>query len=120
MPSFEEYQNLINELGGEDIAATKMCSFSYWDKHDGTNESGFNLLPGGFRGVNDNNFHGKDSLILLWTGNKDVVNNLPVLFMFFGEENSNKIKITQVLDFNNDFGTYTMYPIEGYIRCIKD
>ncbi|HWR32624.1 MAG TPA: fibrobacter succinogenes major paralogous domain-containing protein, partial [Chitinophagaceae bacterium] len=46
-----EWARLITYLGGEDIAGIKMKSKS-WIDDDGTNESGFEGLPGGFRDYN--------------------------------------------------------------------
>jgi uncharacterized protein (TIGR02145 family) len=49
LPSYNEWQELINYLGGEELAAIKMKSISGWRENDGTNESGFSALPGGYR-----------------------------------------------------------------------
>ena len=48
-----EWRQTTDFLGGEDAAGTKMKSSSGWDKEgNGTNESGFNGLPGGCRDLN--------------------------------------------------------------------
>ena len=53
IPSDEDWTTLTDFLGGEDVAGTKMKSISGWeDNGNGTNESGFSVLPGGYR--NDN------------------------------------------------------------------
>ncbi len=55
MPSDNEWSILIDFLGGGEIAGKKMKSTSGWNKisffksGNGTNESGFTGLPGGFR-----------------------------------------------------------------------
>jgi len=53
IPSYEEWIELINYLGGEDIAGGKMKStgIDYWlsPNTDATNESKFTAVPGGFR-----------------------------------------------------------------------
>ena len=55
IPTDNEWKLLSNYLGGEDFAGKKMKSTSGWFDLDGnengvgTNESGFNGLPGGFR-----------------------------------------------------------------------
>jgi len=50
IPSDDEWQILVDHLGGEDIAGTKMKSTSGWKEDgNGTNESGFTGLPGGYR-----------------------------------------------------------------------
>jgi uncharacterized protein (TIGR02145 family) len=49
-PSDSEWGKLIDYLGGEKKAGTKMKSISGWAENgNGTNESGFNGIPGGYR-----------------------------------------------------------------------
>lgn len=53
VPSDMEWMTLVNYLGGENIAGTKMKSVVplFWQsQNSGTNESGFSGLPGGNRG----------------------------------------------------------------------
>lgn len=50
IPSDDEWEILIDHLGGKDVAGTKMKSTSGWASNgNGTNESGFSGLPGGYR-----------------------------------------------------------------------
>ncbi len=50
IPTDAEWTQLSDYLGGEGVAGKKMKSTSGWNnKGNGTNESGFNGLPGGFR-----------------------------------------------------------------------
>jgi uncharacterized protein (TIGR02145 family) len=50
VPSNDEWSLLIDNLGGEGVAAKKMKSSDGWiAKMNGTNESGFTALPGGYR-----------------------------------------------------------------------
>ena len=54
IPSDEEWSRLADFLGGESVAGTKMKSTDFWADYggksgNGTNESGFSGLPGGFR-----------------------------------------------------------------------
>lgn len=50
IPSDEEWLILTEFLGGKDVSGTKMKSTSGWAiDGNGTNESGFSGLPGGFR-----------------------------------------------------------------------
>ncbi len=51
VPSYKEWQQLINYLGGESIAGGKMKSTSYWESPNkgATNSSGFSGLPAGGR-----------------------------------------------------------------------
>ena len=50
VPSDEEWTKLTDYLGGKGVAGEKMKSTSGWfDDGNGSNESGFSGLPGGFR-----------------------------------------------------------------------
>jgi uncharacterized protein (TIGR02145 family) len=50
IPAGNEWETLINNLGGEYKAGKKMRSQNGWlDKENGTNESNFTALPGGSR-----------------------------------------------------------------------
>ena len=56
LPTYDEWTVLNDFLGGEEKAGTKMKSKTNWYKEgNGTNESGFNALPGGIR-PNDGTF----------------------------------------------------------------
>jgi len=54
LPSDAEWTQLINYLGGEDVAGDKLKSNTQWNSlnEDVTNSSGFSALPGGGRGTN--------------------------------------------------------------------
>ena len=53
LPSDNEWDVLTEHLGGAEVAGTKMKSTSGWsDNGNGTNESGFNGFPGGYRHYN--------------------------------------------------------------------
>lgn len=48
VPSDKEWKKLVKSLGGDDIAGAKMKSKNGWKQNgNGTNESGFDGLPGG-------------------------------------------------------------------------
>ncbi len=48
-PSDEDWTRLIDFLGGDDVAGEKMKSMNDWAENgNGTNESGFAGLPGGY------------------------------------------------------------------------
>jgi len=52
IPSDAEWTQLTDYLGGVEKAGTKMKSTSGWNENgNGTNESGFSGLPGGFRNL---------------------------------------------------------------------
>jgi|SRR5690554_1333320 len=56
IPSDEEWSRLVDFLGGQSVAGTKMKSTDFWADYEGksgngTNESGFSGLPGGYRNI---------------------------------------------------------------------
>jgi uncharacterized protein (TIGR02145 family) len=52
IPTDDEWKVLIDYLGGKDVAGKKMKSTSGWIRNgNGTNESGFLGLPGGYRSI---------------------------------------------------------------------
>ena len=65
IPSFDEYEELINYLGGFDQANTKLKSTSSW-KNNGTNTSGFNALAVGKR-LGSGEFSYKNEETTFWT-----------------------------------------------------
>jgi uncharacterized protein (TIGR02145 family) len=75
IPTDNEWKLLSNYLGGEDFAGKKMKSTSGWYDFDGnengagTNESGFNGLPGGFR-LNDGAFDFRGSVGYWWSASE--------------------------------------------------
>ena len=53
LPSDRDWTVLTDHLGGHQVAGVKMKSISGWkDGGKGTNESGFNAFPGGYRNSN--------------------------------------------------------------------
>ena len=53
LPSDRDWTVLTDHLGGHQVAGAKMKSISGWkDVGKGTNESGFNAFPGGYRNSN--------------------------------------------------------------------
>ena len=68
IPSDEEWKKLSDILGGDEMSGIKMKSVSGWSKYEmnyGTNESGFNGLPGNFRN-DDGSFYDTDGNIGFW------------------------------------------------------
>ena len=49
IPSDEEWELLVEYLGGREVAGNKLKSKREWEEPLGTNESRFNALPGGCR-----------------------------------------------------------------------
>ena len=57
IPNDAEWKSLIDFLGGENAAGTKMKSSTGWENYgSGTNQSGFTGLPGGYRSTKNGRF----------------------------------------------------------------
>ena len=105
IPNNEDWLELSNYLGGEKIAGTKLKSTYGWkNQGNGSNESGFNALPGGYR-FSNGTFNKIEKYIYWWSISKPKKeNDYWIAYVRFNES-----------DFNiEDFG-------EGcYVRCIKN
>lgn len=70
VPSDDEWDVLINWLGGKDIAGSKLkeSGTNHWNvpNSDATNESGFSALPGGWR-INLGNYFDINVKAYFWT-----------------------------------------------------
>jgi uncharacterized protein (TIGR02145 family) len=53
LPSDEEWQTLIDFVGGSDVAGKKLKSAVGWNDGDGTDDYGFSALPGGAYAVGE-------------------------------------------------------------------
>ena len=68
VPTDDEWTELVNYLGGEEVAGAKMKSSpSDTPAWDGTNSSGFSALPGGYRGSNLGYFYNGGSYGYWWS-----------------------------------------------------
>jgi len=74
LPSFQEYSELFNFLGGDTIAGAKMrvTGFEFWNEPNlnATNEVGFNLLPGGCMNHQNGTFIHIGESAYLWTSSE--------------------------------------------------
>jgi uncharacterized protein (TIGR02145 family) len=71
LPSIEEWDELINFVGGEDTAGKKLKAKSGWDGNgNGTDSYGFSALPGGY-GRSDGSFDGVGYGGCWWSATED-------------------------------------------------
>lgn len=71
LPSDEDWGVLTFYLGGQSVAGTKLKSTRGWaDDNNGTNESGFNGLPGGYR-VENGQFLNLGNIGTWWSSTED-------------------------------------------------
>jgi uncharacterized protein (TIGR02145 family) len=86
IPTDDEWTTLTNYLGGEDMAGGKMKSrgTAYWNSPniDATNESGFFVLPGGYR--LDSSFSGISYNAFFWSNTENVFNSAWNCFLEYG------------------------------------
>ena len=80
LPSVEELDSLINNLGGRRVAGGKMkrTGTYYWNSPNtgATNMSGFTALPGGLRYSSEGGwFDGMGDFGQFWTSSEDLINN---------------------------------------------
>lgn len=67
IPSDDEWTQLINFLGGQEVAGEKMKTTSGWDEGgNGSNSSGFTAIPGGYR-THDGYFSNMGKNSLFWS-----------------------------------------------------
>jgi uncharacterized protein (TIGR02145 family) len=110
VPSLEEWRVLINQLGGESLAGTKMKEEGtlHWrDPNDGTNESKFLALPAGYR-TDTGIYQGINEAADFWTITENINN---VYFVYFIDLNFSNPE-ANANSFSKKYGFS--------IRCIKD
>lgn len=110
IPSDEEWSRLADFLGGESVAGTKMKSTDFWADYEGksgngTNESGFSALPGGFRDV-DGTFSGIGKGGIWWSSTESITGNAWYRLLYYDVGDVGRI------DYNKRFGFS--------VRCLRD
>lgn len=111
VPTSQEMDELINYLGGNEIAGGKMkeAGISHWYSPNtgATNESGFTILSAGFREI-DGTFQGLGYSTYLWTSSNPWLSSSQTLSYGFGWEQAS---------------TYSIYGDKRTglsVRCIMD
>ena len=112
LPSDNQWDTLVNYLGGENVAGGKMKAISGWKSPiiDANNASSFNALPAGYRTESDYDKHGyyqySGTTALFWSGSKDDYDNAWGRYLYFN---------------NSAIGRGNDPTDEGYsVRCIKE
>lgn len=111
IPEETEWNQLADFLGGEKNAGLKLKSSEGWDEHpipaarkNGTNESGFTAIPGGYRN-SDGEFKGIKQDGSLWSST-DKFGQLCYVSLDYAESSIIKSSLGREYGF--------------YVRCIKD
>jgi uncharacterized protein (TIGR02145 family) len=113
LPSNEEWQTLVNFVGGDKVAGKKLKATSGWNNNgNGTDEFGFSALPGGYGSCSDGkldyvNFNNIDNLGRWWSS--------------FIKKNSN-IAFSWYIYYSTEYAYPCEYNTHGRlsVRCIKD
>lgn len=109
LPSKEEFETLLETVGGISIAGKKLKSTTGWKTivHDpnGTDDFGFSAVPSGSRG-SDGSYGQLGSYGDLWTATEDFFSSAYGLFLF-SEENKAEVA---------GFDTRLAFPV----RCVKN
>ena len=116
IPSDEEFTQLTDYLGGESVAGDAMKSTSGWldNQYDGSsgngsNSSGFNGLPGGYKDVWGWEFRDMYSLVYFWSS--------------YTNPNSEFLEAKYLEMFNSSSGAsihYFHHSVGFSARCVKD
>jgi len=106
IPGDEEWNELVDYLGTSN-AGTKMKGISGWNNNgNGTNECGFNGLPGGYRYSSDGTFNNIGDYGYWWSSTENLSNNA-----WYRVANC----------FDGYIGRYPGNKRTGFsVRCIKD
>ncbi|MFA7123788.1 MAG: fibrobacter succinogenes major paralogous domain-containing protein [Candidatus Delongbacteria bacterium] len=111
MPSDDEWDALINWVGGPDSAGVKLkeTGFVHWaaPNEGASNESGFTALPGGWR-INMGNFYDLTTRGYWWTISNDYLpSSMATAYGMYNDS----VKVEDLAIIRN-FGLYA--------RCVKD
>lgn len=106
MPSFEDFRELADELGGLTQVGRILKSRSNWEESisNSTNESGFNAKPGGMKYMLDR-YQNEGVFVGWWAVGGNIPNQIAML-----DAGNNELKLVN----RNSF-----YHEGHYIRCIK-
>lgn len=106
MPTFEDFRELADELGGLAQVGRILKSRSNWQESifNSTNESGFNAKPGGMKYMLDR-YQGEGVFVGWWAVGGNIPNQIALL-----EAGNNELKLVNRSSF---------YAEGHYIRCIK-
>jgi len=106
IPSDVEWKQLTDFIGGNEAAGKKLKSKSGWELNgNGTNESGFNGLPGGYR--YDYGFFNYGGLFAVWWASP--VNYTSFAWLYY-----------QAYNFGNAFRYFPTKAFGFSVRCVKN
>jgi uncharacterized protein (TIGR02145 family) len=103
LPDTTEWNTLLSAVGGVNVAGTKLKSKSGWTKNgNGTDDYGFNVLPGGYRN-REGDFYAINDYAGFWSDGKQI----PSFSLYYYYEDV--------------FQDFMLRNVSGLsVRCIKD
>jgi len=115
LPSADEWQTLINRLGGKTLAGNylKEAGSDHWKgaNETATNASGFKALPAGYRDALSNRFYKEGEESVFWSSSK--TNNSDNYSWSFFLEYSSGSAFTDNITLSNNKNGYS-------VRCLKN
>ena len=117
LPSSSDWSALIDDLGGKEVAASKLKSITGWNNNkNGTNESGFNAFPGGMRA--DVGWYDGYGNHANWFGTSSSNNEINLMLMTLSNDGYLRImELDTSLVLKKEILKHNMY---ASIRCVKD
>jgi len=115
IPSITDWEALVESLGGESVAATKMKStFDWGGNTNGDNSSGFNGLPGGHQIHADGIFTNLHADAYWWTSTE----SNDKMACYFNLSHNNKIYYNST---TSKYKNSHAKKLAGlYVRCVKN
>ncbi len=103
VPSDADWQKLVDEEGGEEVAGEALKDHRKWD---GTNSRGFSALPGGYRSFDDGYFYSQGANGSWWSSSPNGAGPWYHRGLFYGD---------------SDVARYSNDPRFGLsVRCVRD
>ena len=111
VPTREEWQTLIDYLGGDNIASSKVRvpGIVYWEQDKGTNSSGFSALGGSWRGDDGAFYYSLGSGAYWWTSS--TYSSLYPFYAYLYSDPNN---------LRTGYGPYMEKRAGLSVRCVKD
>ncbi|OFY88410.1 MAG: hypothetical protein A2266_09100 [Bacteroidetes bacterium RIFOXYA12_FULL_40_10] len=111
VPTREEWLVLINYLGGDNVASSKIrvSGLTYWNHNKGTNSSGFSALGIIWRGDDGLFYYSLGSGAYWWT-NSVFNNTYPFYTYLYSDPNNLRVGYGQYFEKNAGVS----------VRCVKD
>ena len=81
LPSADEWNLLVNAVGGGTSAGVSLRSTSGWNSSNGTDAYGFNALPGGYKLSGNGTYWNEGDKALFWSSTEMDTNGSYILFL---------------------------------------